>query len=114
MTSVKRKNPHLRRQPHRDKLDIIKDILSTVAETEPLYRNRRNQTSVGYAAYLTHPQTVRFLKGLIDEGLLTLTKSRPSSYYEITPKGQRCLQVFAEREDDLRPLLLSKLLQKLL
>jgi predicted transcriptional regulator len=93
-----KKIPH--RHPQRDRYDIVKDILSIVFNTQPIYRSQRHQTSIGYAANLTHPQTVRFPKGLIDEGLLTLTKSKPYPYYEITPKGQRCLQVFAELGDD--------------
>jgi predicted transcriptional regulator len=90
--------------PQRDRYDIIKDILEIVSNTQPLYRTWRNQTSIGYTANLTHPQTVRYLKGIIDEGLLILTKSIPYPYYEIAPKGQRCLWVFAEMEDEIRPL----------
>jgi predicted transcriptional regulator len=89
-------------QHQRDRYDIVNDILSIVANTQPLYRNRRNQTSIGYAANLTHPQTVRFLKGLIDEGLLVFTESRPSSFYEITTEGQRYLQVFAELQQEMK------------
>jgi predicted transcriptional regulator len=57
-----------------------------------------------FAGNMAHPQTVRYLKGLIDEGLFILTKSRPGSYYEITPRDQRCLQIFAEMEDNMRPV----------
>jgi predicted transcriptional regulator len=91
------------RQHQRDRYDIVKDILSIVSNTQPIYRSQRHQTSIGYAANLIHPQTIRYLKALVDEGLLTLTKSKPYPYYEITPKGRRCLQIFAEIEDDLRP-----------
>jgi predicted transcriptional regulator len=70
-----KKIPH--RQPHRDRYDIVKDILSIVSNTQPIYRSQRHQTSIGYAANLTHPQTVKYLKGLIDEGLLILTESKP-------------------------------------
>ena len=96
------------RQPQRDRYDIVKDILSIVSNTQPIYRSQRHQTSIGYAANLTHPQTVRYLKGLVDEGLLILTKSRPDPYYEIMPKGQRYLEVFAELEDSLRPIVTSE------
>jgi hypothetical protein len=34
------------RQPQRDRYDTVKDILSTVYGTQPLYRNSRNQTSI--------------------------------------------------------------------
>jgi predicted transcriptional regulator len=61
-----------------------------------------NQTRIGYDAYLTHPQTVKYLKELIDLGLLVLTEFKPYSYYEITKKGRLCLQLFGELENDLR------------
>lgn len=54
----------LLRQPHRDRYDIVNDILSIVSNTQSIYRSQRHQTSIGYAADLTHPQTVRYLKGL--------------------------------------------------
>jgi predicted transcriptional regulator len=95
------------RQHQRDRYDIVNDILSIVSNTQPIYRSQRHQTSIGYAANLTHPQTVKYLKGLIDEGLLVLTDSKPYPYYEITSKGQRCLQLFAQMEDDLRPVAIS-------
>jgi predicted transcriptional regulator len=65
------------RQHQRDRYDIVKDILSIVSNTQPIYRSQRHQTSIGYAANLTHPQTVKYLKGLFDEGLLILTESKP-------------------------------------
>jgi predicted transcriptional regulator len=91
-------------QAQRDKFDIIKDLLSIVANAKPLYRNQMNQTRVGYTANLTHPQTVKYLGELADLGLLILTDHKPYSYYEITKKGRRCLQIFSELEDDLGPL----------
>jgi predicted transcriptional regulator len=95
--------PRKIRQFQRDRYDIVNDILSIVSNTQPIYRSQRHQTSIGYAADLTHPQTVRYLKGLVDEGLLVLTDPKPYPYYEITFKGQRCLQIFAEIEDDVCP-----------
>lgn len=88
----------------RDKYDIVKDILEIVYDTEPLYRNQMNQTRIGYKANLTHPQTVKYLRKLVDLGLLVSTDIKPFSYYEITKKGRRCLQLFGELEDDLRPV----------
>jgi predicted transcriptional regulator len=93
--------PRRLRQHQRHRYITVKDILSIVSNIQPIYRSQRHQTSVGYAANLTHPQTVRYLRGLLNEGLLILTKSRPSSYYEITPKGRLWLQIFAEIEDDV-------------
>jgi predicted transcriptional regulator len=88
--------------PQRDNYDIVKDILEKVYDTEPLYRNQMNQTRIGYDANLTHPQTVKYLRKLVELGLLFLTDFKPYSYYEITKKGRRCLQLFGELENDLR------------
>ena len=55
---------------------------------------------------LTHLQTVTYLKGLIDQDLLRRMISDdlgPYSHYEITRRGKRYLQLFAEIEDDLKP-----------
>jgi predicted transcriptional regulator len=70
--------------PQRDKYDILKDILEIVYDTEPLYRNQKNQTRIGYETNLTHPQTIKYLRQLVDLGLLLLTDFKPYSYYEIT------------------------------
>lgn len=91
----------------RDKYDIVKDILEIVYDIEPLYRNQMNQTRIGFEANLTHPQTIRYLRSLVDLGLVVLTDFKPFSYYEITKKGRRCLQVFGEIEDDLRPIVIA-------
>lgn len=87
----------------RDRFDIIKDILEIVYDTEPLYRNQMNQTRIGYEANLTHPQTVRYLRTLLNQGLLDLRDFKPHAYYEITKKERRCLQLFGELKDELRP-----------
>jgi len=87
--------------PQRDRHDIVKDILEIVFDAKPLYRNQMNQRRVGYEANLTHPQTVKYLRKLVDLGLLILTDFKPYSYYEITRKGRRCLQLFGEVEDDM-------------
>jgi len=89
--------------PQRDKYDIVKDILEIVYDGKPLYRNQMNQTRIGYEAELTHPQTVIYLGLLVDQALLNLTDFKPFPFYEITKKGRRCLQLFGELENDLRP-----------
>jgi predicted transcriptional regulator len=88
----------------RDRYDIIKDILEIVYDAPPLYRNQMNQTRVGYEANLTHPQTVKYLRMLVDLGLLVLIDFKPHPFLEISKKGRRCLQLFGEIEDDLRPV----------
>lgn len=69
---------------------------------------RRSKTGIGYATSLSHRMTVRYLGGLIGQGLLRISYD-PGLYghYEITPKGIRYLQIFAEMEDDLWPLVKS-------
>ena len=95
---------HQEQQRHRDRYDIVNDILQTVSNI-PIIK-RRHKTGIGYAANLTHWQTVTYLKGLIDQDLLRQISDDlgPYSHYEITRKGERCLRLFAEIEDDLRPL----------
>jgi predicted transcriptional regulator len=58
--------------PQQDKYDIVKDILQIVYDAEPLYRNQMNKTRIGHETELTHPQTVRYLRELVNFGLLTL------------------------------------------
>lgn len=87
-----------------DRYDIVKDLLEIIYVTEPLYRNQMNQTRNDYEANLIHFQVVRSLKELVGLGLLTPIDFKPYPYYEITTNGKRCLQLFAEIEDDLRPV----------
>ena len=90
-----------KQQQHRDRYDIIRNILGIVSNTRPLYLNYMNKTRIGYTAGLTHIQTVEYLGQLVDLGLLV--KTGPFySYYEITEKGRRCLQLFNELDDDLK------------
>jgi predicted transcriptional regulator len=77
-----RRIPSSQPQRQRDKHDIIKDILAILANTQPLYRTWRNQTNIGHDADLTHPQTVKYLKRLVDEGLLILT-DLALAYYKL-------------------------------
>lgn len=66
---------------------------------------REDIKPVGYAAGLTHGLTVKYLRGLIDQGLLRISHDAGTyRHYEITPKGVRFLKVFAEIEDDLSHL----------
>jgi predicted transcriptional regulator len=87
----------------RDRYDIVKDILEIVYDTELLYRNQMNLTWIGYNANLTHSLTVKYVRELVELGLLVLTDFEPFSYYEIKSKGRRCLQLFGKIEDDLHP-----------
>lgn len=94
-----------KQQKHRDRNYILRNILTIVDNTWPLYRNQMNKTRIGYTAGLTHTQTADYLKQLIDLGSLVRTEFKPFfAYYEITEKGRRCLQLFDDLEDDLRPM----------
>jgi predicted transcriptional regulator len=90
------------RQSHRSRYGVVNEILQVIFSSPPI--KRRHKTGIAYATNLTYKQTVGYLDGLIEERLLILTDSKPFPYYEITPKGQRYLQVFAEIKDDLRPV----------
>jgi predicted transcriptional regulator len=61
---------------------------------------------IEYGARLTYRQTFGYVTSLVESGFLLKkkTKSGPYQYYEITDKGRRYLQVFAELEDNLRPV----------
>jgi predicted transcriptional regulator len=88
----------------RDRIDIIKDILEIVYDAKPLYRNQMNQTRIGFEAGLTHPQTVKYLRMLVNQGLLNFKSFKPVPFYEVTKRGRRCLLLFGEIENDLRPV----------
>ncbi|MPZ08257.1 MAG: hypothetical protein GEU26_17890 [Nitrososphaeraceae archaeon] len=68
-----------------------KDILEIVYDNPPLYRNQVNQTRIGYEAGLIHPQAVKYLRALVNRGLLVLTDFKPFSHYEITEKGKMAM-----------------------
>lgn len=89
--------------PQRNWYDNIKKILLIVYNAKSLYRNQTNQTRIGYEANLTHSQTIKYLKYLVELELLLLTDFKPYSYYEITKKGRQCLRLLCEIEDDLKP-----------
>jgi predicted transcriptional regulator len=87
---------------NRDRYDILKSILEILYDIEPLYRNRMNQSRIGYEATLTHQQTVRYLNELINLELVARVDFKPFPFYEITSKGRRCLQLFGEIGVDLQ------------
>jgi predicted transcriptional regulator len=91
---------------YRSKYEIAYDILRIVNDN-PIIK-RRYKTGIGYAAGLTHWLTVKYLRGLIDQGLLRISHDAgPYRHYEITPKGIRYLQLFDEIEDGLRPKVIT-------
>lgn len=90
------------RQPDRDYYEIIKQILRTVYSRE---RGISKSFELAYRCELTVQQFIHYRDVLISRNLLLISSNTgPIQHYEITPKGERYLQVFIEIEDDLRPI----------
>ncbi|MGA7368456.1 MAG: winged helix-turn-helix domain-containing protein [Nitrososphaeraceae archaeon] len=53
-------------KPYRCRYEIANDILHVVSDS-PLIE-KKQQTSIGYSANLTHKQTVKFIRGLTNQG----------------------------------------------
>ena len=93
-----------RQKNYRDRYDILRNVLYIVANTQLLYRNYMNKMRIAYGASLTHLQVVDYLGQLLASGLLVKMEFMPFySYYDITERGRRCLELFDELEDDMRP-----------
>ncbi len=93
-------------QSQRSKHEIVNDILQTVlsrSQSPSSYYKCRG-LHISYQCNLSWNQLKDYLRPLIESELLKTTRSGPDLYYEITDNGQRYLQVFAEIEDDLRPV----------
>jgi predicted transcriptional regulator len=91
-------------QLHRDRYYIVNDILH-ILYYDPTVK-RRSKTGIGIAAGITHRMTVKYLRRLIEQGLLRISYDIGQyGHYELTEKGKRYLQVFDEIEADLRPAL---------
>lgn len=94
-------------QPHRDRYDIANDILHIVCNAPIL--SPRHKTGIGCAVSINHKQTAAFLRGLTDLGLLQISyEIGQYSHFEITERGIRYLQLFAEIEDDMKPVSLAR------
>jgi predicted transcriptional regulator len=85
---------------YRSRYEIAYDRLRIVNDS-PIIKRRR-KTGIASAAGLTHWLTVKYLRRLIDQGLLRISHDVGTyRHYEITPKGVHFLKVFAEIEDDI-------------
>jgi predicted transcriptional regulator len=105
-SSMKKPTVRFLRQPHREKYEIVKDILSLLLapDSKSVICRRSSKRSIGDATGLPHGITVKYLRSLANQDLLRISQeSGPYAIYEITEKGLRYLQIFAEIEDDLRP-----------
>ena len=104
MNMVRKKN-----KPHRSRYEIVNEILRVVmlGNQSPSSFYICKLLHIEYGARLTYRQTLDNLPGLVESRLLSkrnTTKLGPFPHYEITDSGRRYLQLFAEIEDDLRPL----------
>ena len=90
------------RQPHRDHYEIIKQILRIVYSNVGSQSNKSFE--LAYRCQLDLPLFFYYRDLLIGRGLLRISpNTEPTRRYEITPKGERFLQLFQEIEDDLQP-----------
>jgi predicted transcriptional regulator len=87
------------RQLHRDHYEIVKQILQNVYTDAGGCR----PSELAYGCELTWQQFRNYRDLLISRELLIPSEKGSIQRYEITPKGEHYLQLFAEIEDDLRP-----------
>ena len=93
-----------RQKNYRDRYDILRNVLYIVANTQAALSQLYEQDENRLRASLTHLQVVDYLGQLLASGLLVKMEFKPFySYYEITKRGRRCLELFDELEDDMRP-----------
>jgi predicted transcriptional regulator len=97
---IRRQQPH----PHnRDSYEIIQQILRIVYSNVGGQNNKSFE--LAYRGQLDLPLFYYYRDLLIVRRLLRISSNtEPTQRYEITPKGERFLKIFAEIEDDLRPL----------
>jgi predicted transcriptional regulator len=88
------------RQPHRDKYEIIKQMI------QALYSRTGGCRSfeLAYRCQLTWPQFLHYRDALLCCELLIIAGKGSAQHYEITSKGLRYLQIFEEIEADLKPV----------
>jgi predicted transcriptional regulator len=85
-------------QPHREQYEIIQQLLQTASSKI----NGCKQIELAYESQLNWPRFAYYRDFLISRELLIPSNNERTQHYEITPKGERYLNVFAELEDDLR------------
>ena len=85
------------RHPPRDQYEIVKQILQTVYTKT----NGCRSFELAYRCKLSWPQFTRYRELLFNQKLLISTNVGSNQHYKITDSGLRCLQLFAEIEDDL-------------
>jgi predicted transcriptional regulator len=108
-TTTEMKRVRKQNKPHRSRYEILNEIL-----WEVLLRNQSPSSfyickllHIEYGATLTYRQTLDYLPAIVESRLLLKRKTAKLGtfpHYEITDSGRRYLQVFAETQDDLRPV----------
>ena len=89
------------RQSHRDYYEIIYHILQNVYAKAGGCR----PSELAYRCELPWHLFRSDRDLLVSRNLLLISSNnRPTQHYEISPKGERFMQLFAEIEDDLRPV----------
>ena len=74
-------------QQHRDRYDIVRNILEIVCNTRPIYRNQMDKDKDRLHGW-SYTQTVEYLDMLLYSGLLVVTDIKSFfSYCEIIGKG---------------------------
>jgi predicted transcriptional regulator len=87
-------------QPLRKQYEIIQHLLQTAYSKEEAC----TQFELAYESQLNWLRFIYYRDFLISRDLVISSDKGPAQHYEITPKGERFLQIFAEVEDDLRPV----------
>jgi predicted transcriptional regulator len=103
--SLSMKERRTLRQPYRDRYKIARDILSLLPSSNSKSASLRRsvKTSIGDFACLSQGMTTNYFRLMVKQDLLRYSEGAgPYSTYEITERGLRYLQLFAEIEDDLR------------
>jgi predicted transcriptional regulator len=86
-------------QPHREQYEIIQQLLQTAYS-----KVEAKQFELASESELNWLRFTYYRDFLISQELLISSNKGPTQHYEITPKGERFLQVFGEIEDDLQTL----------
>lgn len=79
---------------NRDRREIMGQILSTVSKNPNIKR-----TKLLYSVYLSTSQLDTFATEMIKSGLLTTGRDERTSFFNITPKGEKYNKLWSELMD---------------
>ena len=92
-------NRYARHEKYRNRMEIVGDILNTVAESNN--NGHGNKTKIMYMAMLSYAQLKEYLSLLVQSGLLDYD-SKEDGTYKITEKGMN----FLKRYNDISEYLM--------